>query len=64
MFNITSDKAPIPTFYTPLLSRRYAIEVAMSFPGSSTPSLKLSLPLQIVYEVDEFDYIKPTMACV
>ena len=32
----------------------------MSFPGGSTPSLKLSLPLQIVYEIDEFDYIKPT----
>lgn len=57
-FNIASDKIP-PSFFTPLLSRRHAIDFTIGFPGSTSPSLKLSLPVRIVYEADEFDYIKP-----
>lgn len=52
-FNLPKDKLLAPTFFTPLLSRRYAIEITVNFPGVSSPSLKLALPLQVVYETEE-----------
>ena len=58
LFNLTGDRVPSPTFFTPLLSRRYAIDITLSFPGVSGPSLKLSLPLQITYETVELEYVR------
>jgi len=54
LFNIQSDTQQLsPTFFTPILSRRYAIECKLSFPGSPNSTLELSLPLQIVYEAPD-----------
>jgi hypothetical protein len=56
-FHANSDKI-LPSFFTPLLSRRYAIDITLDFPGSQA-SQKLSLPVSVIYEADEFDYVKP-----
>jgi len=52
-FKISTDQARIPTFFTPLLSRRYAIEITISYPDVSGLSSKLTLPLQVAYEESE-----------
>ena len=57
-FDIASEKI-LPSFFTPLLSRRYAIDITIDFPGSQSPSMKLSLPVSVIHEADEFDHIKP-----
>lgn len=41
-----------PTFSTPLLSRSYALEVKVSLPEHGGQSLKVSLPVQVMYEQD------------
>ncbi|KAK5125381.1 hypothetical protein LTR85_000490 [Meristemomyces frigidus] len=48
-FFVTRGGMPASTFFTPLLSRRYALDIAVSFPGASRSELRLCLPLQIVY---------------
>lgn len=39
-----------PTFSTPLLSRSYALDIKASFPEDGGQILKLSLPVQVMYE--------------
>ena len=56
LFSISAGKPLIPTFTTPLLSRSYAIDATLSFPGSPLPSMKMSIPLEIVYEASDTDY--------
>ncbi|KAK4541727.1 hypothetical protein LTR36_007436 [Oleoguttula mirabilis] len=48
-FFVTRGEMPASTFFTPLLSRRYALDVRVSFPGAARSELRLCLPLQIVY---------------
>ncbi len=52
LFKLESERQLVPTFFTPILSRRYAIECKMSFPGYDR-TLELSLPLQVVYSSDQ-----------
>lgn len=49
-FDIDSENPPLPAFSTPLLGRRYAIDVTLSFPDTLGPDLKVALPLEIVRE--------------
>ena len=49
---MNGDKPPVPTFSTPLLSRRYSVDFTLSFPDSPDQSLKLSLPLEVVHETE------------
>jgi hypothetical protein len=56
LFTLNSEHQQLsPTFFTPILSRRYAIECKLSFPGNPSSNLSLSLPLQIVYKASELD---------
>ncbi|KAH9832387.1 hypothetical protein Tdes44962_MAKER02050 [Teratosphaeria destructans] len=43
---------PSASFFTPLLSRRHALDVTVSFPEIRRSEMGLSLPLQVVYSDD------------
>lgn len=42
-----------PTFFTPILSRRHSVDLSLSFPENVSQTLKLSLPLQVLYQTSE-----------
>jgi len=46
-FRIRGSELPCPTFFTSLLSRRYAVEMEVSFPDAVRSTTRLVLPLQI-----------------
>ena len=48
VFKLDGGKQPLASFYTPLLSRRYLIDLVMTFDGSDE-TFKLSLPCEIVH---------------
>lgn len=45
----TVDQALTPTFWSPLLSRRYTIELAVTLEDDPGTTAKLRLPVQIHY---------------
>lgn len=56
VFKLDGGKLPLASFYTPLLSRRYLIDLTLSFDGSND-TFKLSLPCEIVHgSADASDY--------
>lgn len=56
VFKLDGGKLPLASFYTPLLSRRYLIDLTLSFDGSND-TFKLSVPCEIVHgSADASDY--------
>lgn len=49
LYSVDTEKQMTPTFWTPILSRRYAIECKLSFPESAVNTLEITLPLQVLY---------------
>ena len=43
----------MPTFFTPLLSRTYTLDLTLSFPNIPGQSWKMSLPIEIAYAYDD-----------
>lgn len=46
-FIVEGEHMPCPTFYSPLLSRRYAVDLTLSFDEQPGMNMKLRLPLQV-----------------
>jgi hypothetical protein len=56
---VARTQLPCPTFFTPLVSRRYALGVVVSFPDIKRSELRLSLPLQVVYTDRSTEGLQP-----
>lgn len=54
---VLENEKPAPTFFTPFLARRYTIAVIIDvICGWQTATIRLNLPLQIVYPEDPIGY--------